>query len=118
MDIMELVSKAMEALKGDNNLLAGFIKDPIGAIKSIIGVDIPDDMVNNVVGTVKDQLTGEGFDLSGIVSGAADGLKDMVSGAADAAGDLKDKAEGAVEEGADEAKGILGAAADVFKKLF
>ena len=81
---------------------------PAEIIKSIIGIDIPDDIIAKVIEAVKGLLAG----------GALDAAKDAISGiadtATDAAGAVADKAEEAAEEGG----GILSGAINAIKKLF
>ena len=53
MDIMKKVDEVVEKIKKDKNLAEKFQKDPVKAIESVIGVDLPDDQVKNLVKAVK-----------------------------------------------------------------
>lgn len=69
MDIKELVKNAVDRISGDKSLQEKFQKDPVKALEGILGVDLPDDVVNQVVKGVKAKLTADN------VSGAVDALK-------------------------------------------
>ena len=55
----------MEKLQKDKALQAQFKKDPVKAVEKLLGVDLPDDMVEKVVAGVKAKLSLD--DVSGIV---------------------------------------------------
>lgn len=92
-NVAEYVAKATSALQGDKNLLAQFTKNPVKALESILGVDLPDEVINKVIEAVKAQLAG----------GVADAATDAAGTAADVA---------------KEGSSILGKAVDAIKKLF
>lgn len=69
MDIKEQVKKAVDRISKDKNLQEQFQKEPVKALESVLGVDLPDDVVNQVVQGVKAKLTADN------VSGAVDALK-------------------------------------------
>ena len=64
MDIKAKVEEIVAKIKGDEALQAKFTTDPVGAIESLIGVDLPDDQIKAVVDGVKSKLAGG--DLGGI----------------------------------------------------
>jgi hypothetical protein len=55
----------------DQKLQEQFQKDPVKALESVLGVNLPDDVVNQVVSGVKAKLAADK------VSGAADALKKL-----------------------------------------
>lgn len=57
MDIKEQITKAVDKITKDKKLQEQFQKDPIKALESILGIDLPDDMVEQVVNGVKAKLT-------------------------------------------------------------
>ena len=65
MDIKEQIESIVEKLQKDNALQAQFKKDPVKAVEKLLGVDLPDDMVEKVVAGVKAKLSLD--DVSGIV---------------------------------------------------
>ena len=69
MDIKEQIKKAVERISKDKDLQEKFQKDPIKAVEGILGVDLPEDVINQVVLGVKAKLTADN------VSGAVDALK-------------------------------------------
>ena len=65
MDIKAQIESIAEKLQKDKALHAQFKKDPVKAVEKLLGVDLPDDMVEKVVAGVKAKLSLD--DVSGIV---------------------------------------------------
>ena len=65
MDIKEQIESIVEKLQKDKALQAQFKKDPVKAVEKLLGVDLPDDMVEKVVAGIKAKLSLD--DVSGIV---------------------------------------------------
>ena len=65
MDIKVQIEGIVEKLQKDKALQAQFKKDPVKAVEKLLGVDLPDDMVEKVVAGVKAKLSLD--DVSGIV---------------------------------------------------
>ena len=59
MDIKAKITELVEKIKTDKNLQAQFKEDPVKAVESLLGVDIPDDMVEKIVDGVKAKLTAD-----------------------------------------------------------
>lgn len=57
MDIKAEILKIVDKIKDDENLLEKFKKDPVKAVESIIGVDLPDDIMEKVVDGVKAKIS-------------------------------------------------------------
>lgn len=71
MDIKEKISKVVEKVTSDKDLKEKFEKDPVKVIEELLGVDLPDDMVEKVIDGVKAKLTVDS------ISGIAGKLKDL-----------------------------------------
>lgn len=71
MDIKAKINEIVDKIKNDPSLMEDFQKDPEKAIEKVIGVDIPDGMVDKVVDGVKAKLTA---DKLGGVAGKLKGL--------------------------------------------
>lgn len=71
MDIKEQISRVVEKISKDDTLRARFQKEPIQAVEQILGVDLPDDMIEAVIRGVKAKLSVD------TLSGAADVLKKL-----------------------------------------
>lgn len=69
MDIKEQVTKAVEKIAKDKALQEQFQKEPVKALETVLGVDLPDEIVEQVIKGVKAKLTTEK------VSDAVDSLK-------------------------------------------
>ena len=48
-DIKELAEKAVETIKGDDNLLESFKTNPIKVVEKVLKVDLPDDILEKIV---------------------------------------------------------------------
>ena len=59
MDIKAKITELVEKIKNDKELQAQFAKDPIKAVEKLLGVDLPDDMVEKIVDGVKAKLTAD-----------------------------------------------------------
>ncbi|MCI8923244.1 MAG: hypothetical protein HFI45_04460 [Lachnospiraceae bacterium] len=69
MDIKDQITKAVERIASDKDLQEQFQKEPVKALESVLGVDLPDEIVEQVISGVKAKL------MKGKVSGAIDSLK-------------------------------------------
>lgn len=67
MDIKAQVTKVVDAVTKDQSLMDLFKKDPVKAVEKVIGVDLPDDVVNGVVDGVKAKVSVD--KASGLVKG-------------------------------------------------
>ena len=56
MDIKAKIEQAVKKLLSDKNLMAKFEKNPASVIEELIGVDLPDDMVNQIVEGIKAKI--------------------------------------------------------------
>ena len=66
--MQEKIEKAVKKLLSDKNLMEKFDKNPASVIEELIGVDLPDDMVNEAIAaiTAKIKLDQVGDAISGI----------------------------------------------------
>ncbi len=71
MDIKEKISEVVEKVTSDKNLKEKFEKEPVKVIEELLGVDLPDDMVEKVIDGVKAKITIDS------VSDIADKLKKL-----------------------------------------
>lgn len=61
MDIKGKIDEIVEKIQKDPNLAQSFSTNPVKTIESIIGMDLPDDMADGVVSTVKAKLGAGGI---------------------------------------------------------
>ena len=59
MDIKKIVSEVAEKIQKDPKLLKKFKDEPIKAVEQLIGVDLPDDLVNQLIDGIKAKLAAE-----------------------------------------------------------
>lgn len=67
MDIKEKISEIVETLTQDEDLLKNFKKDPVKVVERLLGVDLPDDIIEKIVEGVKAKVS---LDQIGDVLGA------------------------------------------------
>ena len=71
MDIKEQIKKMVDKVTKDEALMKQFQKNPIQAVESVLGVDLPDDVISKIVDGVKAKISVDK------VSGAVDALKKL-----------------------------------------
>jgi hypothetical protein len=71
MDVKEQIKTATEKIMKDKSLQEKFQKDPVKALESVLGVDLPDDVVKQVTAGVKAKLSADK------VTGAVDSIKKL-----------------------------------------
>lgn len=67
MDIKEKVTEVVEKIKKDPELLAEFQKDPVKAVEKVVGMDLPDELIEKVVEGIKKGDIKEGMDIGNII---------------------------------------------------
>ena len=60
MDIKEQITKVVERIAKDKNLQEQFQKEPVKALENVLGVDLPDEIVEQIINGVKAKLTLDG----------------------------------------------------------
>lgn len=71
MDIKAQISTAVEKIMKDPKLQEQFKKEPVKAVEQVLGVDLPDDVINQIVDGVKAKIS---LDKA---SGVVDSLKKL-----------------------------------------
>lgn len=59
MDIKAKIEEIVAKVKDDKSFGDKFKSDPVKAVESVLGVDLPDDLVQKVVAGVKARLTAD-----------------------------------------------------------
>lgn len=57
MDIKGKIEEIVEKVKSDKDFASKFKSDPIKAVESVIGVDLPDDQIKGVIEGVKAKIS-------------------------------------------------------------
>lgn len=57
MDVKAQIEKAVNSILNDAALREQFQKDPVKAVEKVIGVDLPDDITEQVVSAVKAKIS-------------------------------------------------------------
>lgn len=55
-DIKEMINKLVDKVKNDPEIAKLFKEDPIKAVEKVLGVDLPDDIIEKVVDGVKAKI--------------------------------------------------------------
>jgi predicted RNA-binding protein with EMAP domain len=63
-DIKKKIDEIVDKVKNDKDFAKKFKENPIEAVESVIGVDLPDDKINEIVTAVKTKIN---IDDSGII---------------------------------------------------
>ena len=71
MDIKELIEQMTARLTTDETMKEFFAKDPIKTVENVLGVDLPDEIIEKIVAGVKAKLTADQ------IAGAASFLKKL-----------------------------------------
>ncbi|MBQ4435365.1 MAG: hypothetical protein IJJ80_09090 [Clostridia bacterium] len=59
LNLEQLKTKAeslVKSITGDKDLLASFTKDPIGTLEKKLGIDLPDEQINQLIKMIKEKL--------------------------------------------------------------
>ena len=59
MDIKAKIEQVVSKLLSDKNLLNKFNTNPVAVIEELVGVDLPDDLVNQIIDGIKAKITVE-----------------------------------------------------------
>ncbi len=57
MDIKEKIENVVSKLLSDKKLMEKFEKNPVKVIEELLGVDLPDDLVNKIIEGVKAKIS-------------------------------------------------------------
>ncbi len=67
MDIKKLIEELIEKIKNDETLKKNFMSDPIPTIEKLIGIDLPDDQIKELVAGVKAKIAVD--DIGSVLGG-------------------------------------------------
>jgi hypothetical protein len=59
MDLMKKVEELVKKITSDKDLRAKFDKNPAAVIEQLVGVDLPDEQVNQLVDAIRAKITAE-----------------------------------------------------------
>ncbi len=68
MDIKAKIDEVVSKVQSDPSIAELFKTNPVGAVEKILGVDLPDDVINNIIDGVKAKIGIDG------IAGALGGL--------------------------------------------
>lgn len=58
-DIKKKIDEIVKKITSDKNFAKKFRENPVKAVEEVLGVDLPDDVINNIVDGVKAKLTAD-----------------------------------------------------------
>ena len=70
-NLKEMIEKVVGKVKKDKDFAKKFKTDPVKAVESVIGIDLPDEQINKVIDAVKAKIT---VDTAGSVLKQVKGL--------------------------------------------
>ena len=62
MDILEKVEEVIKNIGDNKDIKEKFDKEPVKVIESILGVDLPDEIVNKIINTVRSKINVDSLD--------------------------------------------------------
>lgn len=62
MDIKEMIQMMVEKVTSDKAFMEQFQKEPVKAVEKVLGVDLPDDIVEKIIDGVKAKITVDKLD--------------------------------------------------------
>jgi len=66
-NIKDIAKRLIEIMKDDDKFEAKFDRNPAKAIEEVLGIDLPDEKVNDIVRIVKAKLDLDNFDLDDLL---------------------------------------------------
>ena len=73
MDIKAKLDEMVSKVQSDPSIAEEFKTNPVGAVEKVLGVDLPDDIINNIIEGVKAKVN---FDnITGMLGGLFGGQK-------------------------------------------
>lgn len=77
MNIKEKIEELVEKIQNDKDLRKKFEKEPVAALEELLGVDLPDDQVEQLIDGIKAKLTIDNIgDALGMLGGLLGKQKD------------------------------------------
>lgn len=61
MDIKAKIDEIVNKVKSEPDFAAQFQSNPVQAVEKILGVDLPDDVINNIIDGVKSKISVDGI---------------------------------------------------------
>ena len=58
MDIQKIINDVLAKLKVDDALKASFLKNPVETLEKTLGINLPDEQINQVINGIKEKLGG------------------------------------------------------------
>ena len=74
-DIKKKIEEIVNKVKNDEGFASNFKANPVKAVESVLGVDLPDDKINSIVDGVKAKITTD--NIKDGASNVVDKIKDL-----------------------------------------
>jgi len=68
-DLKEKIEEIVNKVKNDENFAKTFKENPIKAVESVLGVDLPDEKINEIITAVKAKVNLDGSGLMDKIKG-------------------------------------------------
>lgn len=77
MDIKKIIEELIAKIKNDKDFGSKFKSDPVKTVEGAVGVDLPDDKINEIIEAIKAKIN---LDELGEKAGGLKGLIDKIKG--------------------------------------
>lgn len=57
MDIKKSIEELVDKIKNDKELRDNFTKDPVATVEKLLGVDLPEEQINQIVDVIKAKIS-------------------------------------------------------------
>lgn len=73
--LKEMIDKVVDKIKKDPKFAKKFQSDPVKALEEVLGIDLPDDKINDIIDAVKVKIKLDKLDDNKVVGKLKDLLK-------------------------------------------
>ena len=77
MDIKEKIEEIVKNVKNSKDLKEKFATNPVKVVEEILGIDLPDELIEKIIEGAKEKLEGKAEDAEDIATGLLGKIKDI-----------------------------------------
>ena len=80
MDIKEKIEEIVKNVKNSKDLKEKFATNPVKVVEEILGIDLPDELIEKIIEGAKEKLSGTAENAEDITTGLLGKLKGLFGG--------------------------------------
>ena len=80
MDIKEKIEEIVKNVKNSKDLKAKFETNPVKVVEEILGIDLPDELIEKIIEGAKEKLSGTAENAEDITTGLLGKIKALFGG--------------------------------------